>query len=107
MSISSTVGMLAGLTMKFTLALFWQPYELVTVNIYSPAIAIVALGMEGDCARLENPLGPVQEYELMPSGPPVSRMVLPSSTGELLEAEAVGAGLTATSTESEAVQWYS
>jgi hypothetical protein len=63
--------------------------------------------MEGDCARLEKPFGPVQEYELMPLGPPVNRMVLPSSTGELLEAKAVGLGLTMTLTEFDAVQWYS
>jgi len=38
-----------------------QPLASVTVREYIPAIAVVALGMDGDCKLLENELGPDQE----------------------------------------------
>jgi hypothetical protein len=50
----------------------------------------------GDCVLLEKPLGPIQLYEAMPAGPPVSCMVPPMQTGELLKAVAVGLGLIVT-----------
>jgi hypothetical protein len=43
---------------------------------------------------LEKPLGPVQRYDDMPFGPPMREMVPPLQTGELLDAVAIGLGLT-------------
>jgi hypothetical protein len=54
--------------------------------------------------ELEKPLGPVQEYDDMPSGPPKRAMVPPMQTGELLDAEAEGLAFTVTVISSLALQ---
>ena len=56
----------------------------------------MALGIDGDRWDKVKLLGPVQIYEVILSEPPVSCMVLPMQTGELLEAVAVGLALTTT-----------
>ena len=68
----------AVLTTTVVEAEFVQPSEFVTVMEYDPAIAEVAPVMVGLWALDVNPLGPVQEYELIPPGPPVSWMVWPT-----------------------------
>ena len=83
---------------------FVQPLELVTVNVYDPAMVEVAPVMVGLCRLDVNPLGPVQEYELIPPGPPVSWMVWPTQYGPPLEAVAVGAAFTTTMVEAEFAQ---
>jgi hypothetical protein len=85
------------LTITVVVALSEQPLSLVTVKVYVPAMAAVAFGIDGDRLVLEKPLGPIQLYEVILSEPPVSCMVAPIQTGELLDAIAVGSGFTVTS----------
>ncbi len=35
-------------------------------------VNVVALGIVGDCRLLLNPFGPLQLYDVIPPGPPVS-----------------------------------
>jgi hypothetical protein len=70
-----------------------------TVTLYVPAIAAVALVMEGFCTAETKPFGPVHEY-VAPITAGVERLiVLPVQTGVLLEAVGMpGVGLTDTDT---------
>jgi hypothetical protein len=69
----------------------------VTVTLYVPDIAVVALVMLGFCAEDTNELGPVQLY-VAPATAAVERlMVLPVHTGELLNGAGV-AGVAFTTT---------
>jgi hypothetical protein len=65
-----------------------QPF-VVTVTLYVPDIATVALVMEGFCTDEEKLFGPVQLY-VAPATAGVDRlMVLPEHTGELPDADGV------------------
>lgn len=67
-----------------------QPEELVTTRVYTPALAVVTLEMDGLCKEEVKLFGPVQEYVVIPEGPPVKFRVAPTQTGELLDAVATG-----------------
>jgi len=69
----------------------------VTVTLYVPAIATVALVRDGFCKADTNEAGPVQEY-VAPATAGVERLsVLPEQTGVLLDAVgAAGVALTTT-----------
>ena len=47
-------------------------HPLSTTRVYVPDIAVVALDIDGDCRLLVKPFGPVQLYDVIPPGPPVS-----------------------------------
>jgi hypothetical protein len=81
-----------------------HPLALVTVRVYEPALASAALVMEGLCTVDVKPLGPVQEYDDIPTGPPVSWMVCPTQYGPAFVAVAVGPALTTTVVEAAFVQ---
>jgi hypothetical protein len=79
------------LTITIVVAVLIHPLELVTVRVYIPAIANVALADTGGLLNvLVNPFGPVHEYVVIPAGPPVRLRALPAHTGPLLIAVARG-----------------
>jgi hypothetical protein len=84
-------------------AILWQPKLLVTLRVYVPAIAIVALAdTVGFCRDEVKPLGPVHAYVVIPAGPPVRVNAVPEQTGPLFDAVAVGvAGCALTTTLAE------
>ena len=51
----------SGLTMTLTVPVAVHPLALVTVTVYVPDAAGVALGMEGFCKALEKEFGPDHE----------------------------------------------
>jgi len=77
----------------------WQPNEFVTIRVYVPAIAVVALAdTVGFCREDIKLPGPVHAYVVMPAGPPVSVNAVPVQTGPLFVAVAIGTGFTVTVT---------
>jgi formaldehyde-activating enzyme involved in methanogenesis len=73
--------------------------RIVTVTLYVPVAAVVALAIDGFCAEELKLFGPVQVY-VAPATAGVDRLtVLPEHTGELLDAVGVaGPGFTTTAT---------
>ena len=65
----------------------------LAVKVYVPVAAAVGKAMDGLSCVLVNPLGPVQEYVVPMSVPPVKFNGLPSHNGPLLLAVAVGVGV--------------
>lgn len=96
---SQTVGLLlpavatgAGVMATFVVVVEEHP-EMLTVTVYVPAAAVVALN-DGFCEELLNPFGPAQEYVEPPLA--VKLMLLFSHTGVLLPAVPVGPDVTFT-----------
>ena len=78
-------------TVTVVVAVLVHPLASVTVRVYVPAIAAVALAdTEGLRNADVNPFGPVHEYVVMPAGPPVRLRAVPAHTGPLLLAVAAG-----------------
>src|ERR1041384_4635576 len=72
----------------FVVVKFTHPLELVTVNVYVPALVFCATAITGFCALEEYPNGPVHVYVVPPL--PVKFNGCPKHTGELLVAVGVG-----------------
>jgi hypothetical protein len=91
------VGTGKGFTTTVVVAVLWHPFEFVTVSVYIPDIATVALAdTVGLWVVAVNPFGPVHEYDVIPAGPPVSVSNVPTHTGPLLDAVAAGRAFTIT-----------
>jgi len=78
-------------TVAFVVAVTVHPDALVTVTVYVPVAAVVALLMLVFCEVDVNPFGPVQEKVIPPDVVDVRFNVLPAQIGPLFDADAVGA----------------
>jgi len=73
----------------------------VAVNEYVPLAAAVGEAMLGFCTALANAFGPVHANVVPPTEVPVRFNALPAQIGALLDAEAVGVGVTSVDTTLE------
>jgi hypothetical protein len=74
---------------------------LVTVTLYAPAAAVLALVIDGFCTVLLKPLGPLHIYVYVPLGLGVAlRLIVPPAhiVGVLVVADTVGLAFTVTDT---------
>jgi len=70
----------------------------VAVNEYVPLAAVVGEAMLGFCTPLVNEFGPVQAKVVPMFVVPVRFNAVPAQIGELLDADAVGVGITTVET---------
>jgi len=68
------VGLL--FTVTFVVVVEEQPFEFVTVTVYTPDMAVVDEGLDGLCTPLVKDEGPLQEYPVPP--PELSSIVSPA-----------------------------